>query len=31
MPKVTGPRDVLAGRGEGRRKQQGTDVQMDWI
>lgn len=31
MPKVAVPRDVLAGRGQGRRKQKGTDVQMDWI
>lgn len=31
VPKVTGTRDVLAGRGQGRRKQKGTDVEMDWI
>lgn len=31
MPKVTGPKDVLAGRHQGRRKQNGTDVQMDSI
>lgn len=31
MPKVTGPRHASAGRSQGRRKQKGTDVQMDLI